>query len=309
MKIATEEELDQAEAERLEQPIEFTYLPLGQITAAEQIRQAIDTGSEGFKGLMESIRAKGVLEPLLVARQDDGAFRLIIGERRFRACQMLNLPAVPVWIVDQGGTKADVITLQLIENLARENLDPIDEANAYLEFFRSQMGAMDAAGMINLIITYERAPERVESGFAASLAAIAKITGKSYSSMRNLFSLLTLPETFRTAIKEGKIGVSQGYILAAHLDNPQLYAIFKAILKKPVTNQELKRLLEKTAASSGATEPRMPFTGIYSKIRTVRTALEKDIAAFTRPDMEKLVAELKAFCAFVEEQVQKQAGS
>jgi len=60
-----------------------------------------------------------------------------------------------------------------------ENIDAIDEANAYLEFFRSKMGAIDEAGMISLIMTYDRDPHRVESEFAASLAAIAKTTGIS----------------------------------------------------------------------------------------------------------------------------------
>jgi len=255
---------------------------------------------------MESIRAKGVLEPLLVARQADGTFRLIVGERRFRACQMLNLPTVPVRIVDQAATKADVITLQLIENLERENLDPIDEANAYLEFFRTKIGAIDETGIINLIILYQREPGRVQSAFADNFAAISKITGKSIKSMQNLFSLLTLPLPFQAAVKAGKIGLSQGYLFAASLDNPKLYEIFEAILKTPVTYDELKKLLDKAASSNDQTTPRAPFSGFYSNIKTVRAAFEKGKAAYTRQDMEKLVSELDAFSTLLKEQIQKQ---
>jgi ParB family transcriptional regulator, chromosome partitioning protein len=306
MKIATEEEIAAEEAKKKEQAIEFIHLPLNQIVAAGQIRHDINMNSESFTGLMESIRDRGVLEPLLVARQDDGNFLLIVGERRFRACQKLNLPTVPVRIVGRAATKEDIITLQLIENLDRENLDPIDEANAYLEFLRTKTGAIGPAGIISLIMTYDRDPERVEKAFAANFAAISKITGKSTRSMINMFSLLTLPTPFQAALREGKIGLSQGYLFAANPDNPKLYEIFDAILKKPVTYLELKKLLDKAAGKGKKTRPRVPFSGFYSNIKTVRTAFEKGKAAFSQQDLEKLATELETFCAMIKEQARKQ---
>jgi hypothetical protein len=74
--------------------------------------------------------------------------------------------------VNQAGTKADVITMQLKENPERENLDPIYEAYAYLEFFRTKIGAIDAAGIISLIIACERDTGKVENEFAVSLTVI-----------------------------------------------------------------------------------------------------------------------------------------
>jgi ParB family chromosome partitioning protein len=305
MQIATPEEIAAEEAKTAEQFIEFTHLPINQIVTAEQIRGFIDTGSEGFAGLMESIQARGVLEPVLVTRQDGNAYRLIIGERRLRACQMLNMETIPARIIGQADTKGDVITLQLIENLSRENLDPIDEANAYLEFFRTKIGAIDAAGMISLIMTYDRDPNRVASEFAASLAAISKITGKSNRSMRYLLSLLRLPRPFQAAVKEGKIGLTQGYLFAENLDNPKLYEIFEAILKRPVTYEELKYLLDKAAGKGRKPRPRIPFSGFYSNIKTVRTAFEKGKASYAKADMEKLLGELEAFCALLKEEAGK----
>ena len=306
MKIATQEEIDQEEARKKAQAQEFLYVPLNQIVVSQQIRQNIDTTAESFKALMESIKARGVLEPVLAARQEDGTFLLVAGERRFKACQLLGLSTIPVRIVTQAETKADAITLQLIENMVRENLNPIDEANAYLDFLRTKIGAIDAAGIINLIMNYERDPERVDKAFAENFATISGVTGKSTRSMNNLFSLLTLPVPFQAAVREGKIGVSQGYIFAAHLDNPQLYAIFEAILKKPATNDELTKLLAK-AETNETPKPRTPFLGFYSQMKTVRTAFEKGTAAFTGQDIENLVTELKTFCTLLEEQAQKQA--
>jgi len=154
-------------------------------------------------------------------------------------------------------------------------------------------------------MSYARDPERVDKAFVENFAAISGITGKSTRSMTNLFSLLTLPLPFQAAIREGKIGVSQGYIFAAHLENPQLYAIFNAVLKKAVTNDELTKLLVK-AESEEKPKPRITFLGFYSQIKTVRTAFEKGTASFTPQDIEKLVTELKAFCTLLEEQAGKQ---
>ena len=153
---------------------------------------------------------------------------------------MLGMTTIPVRILEQAATKADIITLQLIENLDRENLDPIDEATAYFEFLRTKIGAIDMEGIINSIMTYERDPGRVKNEFTANFAVITKITGKSTRSMTNLFSLLTLPPSIRTAVKEGKISLSQGYLFAANLNNPKLPEIFQSVLNHPVTYEELR---------------------------------------------------------------------
>ncbi|MDD5170039.1 MAG: ParB/RepB/Spo0J family partition protein [Syntrophales bacterium] len=282
---------------------EFSYLPIDQIMINQQIRQNIDTGCDGFTGLMESIRERGVLEPPLVASGPDGtSYVLIAGERRLKACQMLGMTNIPVRIVDQAASKSDVITLQLIENLNREDLDPIDEARAYLEFFRAKMGDIDANGVISRIVTYERDPKRLKNDFAANFAAISKMTGKATRSMRYLFSLLNLPEAIQAAVKEGKIGLSQGYLFAANLGNPKLMAIFESVMKKPVTYEVLKKLLEAAAQTDAAKAEKKPFSGFYSQIRTLRTAFETGKAGFAKQDIEQLVSDLENFCLLLKEQ-------
>ena len=306
MQITPPEDAARKEATINETPGEFTYLPIDKIIVNQQIRQTIDTNSEAFTSLMESIREKGILEPPLVAAWPDvGKYLLIAGGRRIRAGQMLGMQTIPVRIVDQTVTKADIITLQLIENLNRENLDPIDEANAYLEFFCAKVGATDVEQMISQIITYERDPERLKNDFAANFAAIISITGKSTKSMFNLFSLLRLPPPIRAALKDGRIGVTQGYLFAANLKNPQLIEIFEAVLKKPVTYEALKKLLEATAETDGAKAVKVPFSEVYSHIKTIKTAFEKGSAAYAKQDIENLISELEAFCALLKEQAGK----
>ena len=306
MQLAEPQDQPQEETKKNETPGEFTYLSIDQIIVNQQIRKYIDTRCDSFLSLVESIRERGVLEPLLVAAGPDaGTYLLIAGERRLRACQMLGMTTVPVRIVDQAATRGDIITLQLIENLNRENLDPIDEAAAYLEFFRAKTGPTDVEIMISQIITYERDPGRLKNGFAENFSAITKITGKTTRTMTNLLSLLRLPPPIQAALKEGKIGLSQGYLFAANLNNPKLLEIFAAVLKKPVTYEALKKLLDAPTETDGTKATKAPFSGFYSSIKTIRTAFEKGKADYKKPDIEQLISELEAFCVLLKEQAGK----
>ena len=93
-------------------------------------------------------------------------------------------------------------------------------------------------------------------------------------------------------MKQETLSVSQGYIFAANLENPKFYEIFNDILKKPVTNEELKRLLEKAATGSDTPPvPRGPFSGFYSNMDKIKTAFEKG-KAYTQQAMETLITDL-----------------
>ena len=119
---------------------------------------------------MESIRQKGVLEPVV--------------------------------------SRDEILAVQLIENLQREDLNPIDEANACFAFFRGNQTGMEPDGIINTIMNYSRDPERVKSEFTAQLAVIGEYSGKSISFIRNGLFLLRFPGEIQQAIREGKIGLS-----------------------------------------------------------------------------------------------------
>jgi ParB-like chromosome segregation protein Spo0J len=101
-------------AEEMSGSQEFMYLPLGKIMVEEQIRTGIDTESEPFKALMESIKDRGVLEPLLVTPKD-GNYLLLCGERRFLATQKLGLETIPVRVMDAVTQKDEILALQLTE--------------------------------------------------------------------------------------------------------------------------------------------------------------------------------------------------
>ncbi len=97
---------------------EFMYLPIGSIIVEEQIRSKIDMTSESFKALMESIRDRGVLEPVLVTQKDD-KYLLLCGERRYLAAQKLGHESIPARIVNTVTQKDEILAIQLVENLQR----------------------------------------------------------------------------------------------------------------------------------------------------------------------------------------------
>jgi ParB family chromosome partitioning protein len=204
---------------------EFIHLPLSRIIVEEQIRTGIDMKGESFQALMESIRQKGVLEPVLVTRRD-GRFLLISGERRFLACRQLGLETIPSRVLDAVVSRDEILAIQLIENLQRENLNPIDEANAYFAYLKGSQTGMELDGIINTIMNYARDPERVKSEFTAKFAVIGEYSGKSITSIRNMLFLLRLPGEIQQAIREGKIGLSQGYLFAEPLTYNALKMLF-----------------------------------------------------------------------------------
>lgn len=145
------------------------YIPPSQITPnPDQPRRFFD--EEALGDLTESIRTRGVLQPIIVRRDNavDGCFILIAGERRWRAATAANLPKIPALI---RGPKDDPAELALIENLQRENLNPIEEAESL---------------------------QRLKERRTISDATLAQIIGKSRQSVNESLMLTRLPE----AIKE-----------------------------------------------------------------------------------------------------------
>ena len=132
---------------------------------------------EALEQLASSIRENGILQPLLVRPLTAGNYQIIAGERRWRASKMAGLKEVPVVIRDDL-SEEQVMQIALIENLQRENLNPIEEALGYKE----------------LIDNYKMTQDE-----------LAKTLGKARSSIANSLGLLTLPKTVKDLLSEGEL--------------------------------------------------------------------------------------------------------
>jgi ParB family transcriptional regulator, chromosome partitioning protein len=180
---------------------------------AFQPRRHFDEGE--LAALAQSIREKGVLQPLLVRRVDelDGSFELIAGERRWRAAQRAGLRRVPVLV----RTLSDVEALEiaLIENLQREDLTSLEEAGAY---------------------------KRLIEEFGRTQADLAEAVGKSRSYIANTMRLLALPEGVRRHLEAGALTAGHGRALLAAADPVSLAAeIIRRGLNVRITEQLVKR--------------------------------------------------------------------
>lgn len=148
----------------------------------DQPRKYFDT--EALSQLAESIAAHGVLQPILVRKMEDGRYQIIAGERRFRAAKMAGLNEVPVVIMDSGEQQAAQIAL--IENVQREDLNPLEEAAAYR----------------SLATEYHLSQEE-----------IARQIGKSRSAIANALRLLDLPEDVRPMLASGELSAGHARAL------------------------------------------------------------------------------------------------
>lgn len=158
--------------------------------------------------LAESIREHGILQPLIVTKVGDG-YELIAGERRLQAGKRAGLTTVPV--VVREADNQEKLELAIIENIQRHDLNPIEEAKAYL---------------------------RLADEFGLHQDAVAKKMGKSRSTVANTIRLLTLPVEIQRAVIEGKL--SEGHAKALlSIDNPEKQrALFELILKEELTVRE-----------------------------------------------------------------------
>lgn len=154
---------------------DFEYLPLSKVEPRKD--QPRDQFSqESLEELAESIREHGVLQPLTVRKLDGGYFQIIAGERRWRAARLAGLTEVPVRIVAADDKKA--MELAMVENLQRENLNPVEEAKGYKA----------------LMTDYGMTQEQV----AASV-------GKSRPVVANALRILSLPQEVVALVEEGKL--------------------------------------------------------------------------------------------------------
>ena len=192
-----------------------------------------DFDEEAIKSLAASIKEKGVLQPLIV-RPKDGEYELIAGERRLRASKEAGLTEVPVIVKEL--SDSEVLEIALIENLLRENLSAIEEANAYQ----------------SLMDKFSHTQERV-----------ASIVGKSRSYIANTLRLLSLPEKVKQLVCEGKLSAGHARCLVG-LDNAEILA--DKIIKEDLNVRQVEELVSRKKEDKPQKEKKQPKSSDVSDI-------------------------------------------
>ncbi len=176
---------------------------------------------ETITALAESIRDHGMLQPILVRPMSDGSYRIVAGERRWRAARMLGLDEVPVNIKEMDDNEA--MQIALIENLQRENLNPIEEAMGYREL-------MDKFGMTQ--------------------DSVAKTVGRSRSAVANAVRLLSLPERVQKLLENDEISVGHAKALMGFENQELMIATALKAADGGLTVRQVERAAQKSTEES-----------------------------------------------------------
>ena len=204
-------------------PAQLAEIPVDAIHAnPRQPRRRFD--SEATSGLAESLLAQGMLQPLLVRSRPQGGYELIAGERRWRAAREARLPTVPAVIREAGDR--DSLLLGLVENVAREQLSPVEESRAYAVL-------MDE--------------------FDLSLGEIASRVGRSKPAVSNRLRLLDLPTDVLAMLERGELTEGHARAVLAVPDHDGRRKLAREILRTGMS----VRAAERAARWAGArTKPR-----------------------------------------------------
>ena len=181
-----------------------------------QPRTTMDDGR--LEDLARSSRANGVIQPIVVRRADDG-YEIIAGERRWRASQRAGLLKIPVVVREIPEDR--LLAVALIENVQREDLNPIEEAHAY---------------------------HQLAEEFHLTQEQIAESVGKDRSSIANYVRLLKLPHEVRESVASGGLSMGHARALAGIADEASLLRLARDVIAKQLSVRETEALIRKTTA-------------------------------------------------------------
>lgn len=197
------------------------HIPISEIVPnSEQPRR--EFSHEELEGLASSIKQHGVLQPLTVTERENGGYELIAGERRLRAATVAGFATVPCLV--RAATRQEKLELALVENIQRQNLNPIEEAFAYKRLIEE------------FDLTQEEAAKRV---------------GRSRPVIANTIRLLDLPEPIQRALSDGKISVGKARALLSLKSADEQMRVFVGMLgEKVATVREAERIIGHLPSSS-----------------------------------------------------------
>lgn len=195
--------------------------------------------------LSRSIRASGIIQPIVV-RRDGASYRIIAGERRWRAARLAGLAKVPVVVREvAGGSHQEILQLALVENIQREDLNAIDEATAY---------------------------RRLVDEFQLTQEQIANAVGKDRSTVANVLRLLKLPADVRTHIAGGALSMGHARALLSLPDEAAQRQAAQDIVSRSLSVREAEALVRARMApaapvggQTGKSSPQEPSSDVHTR--------------------------------------------
>jgi len=213
----------------------ITQIPVHLIKANPfQPRHHFDEAS--LQALSDSISQHGLTQPIVVRRVGE-QYELIAGERRFRACLMAKMETIPAII--KAVTDKESLQLALIENLEREDLNPIEEAKGYI---------------------------RLIEEFGHTHQEVSAIFSKSRSAVTNTLRLLHLPEPIQQAVSEGKLSEGHARTLLSLEDPTAILEAFAALQKQPMNVRQVEEWVAEKKEAQGTKKPKTNQLSLFPDI-------------------------------------------
>ncbi len=205
---------------------------------------------DALNELTESVREKGVIQPIIVEPQGDGRYVIVAGERRFRAAKRAGLSSIPV--IERTFTENEKLEIALIENIQRDDLNPIEEAEAYLAL-------MNASGL-----TQDELSHRL---------------GVNRSTIANTVRLMRLPDPMRLSVANGEISAGHARALLALDDNGAREALYQKIVDDGLSVREAEAAVTAVqGAKPRASKPKLPGSAATTQRKSVEiAALEEEL--------------------------------
>lgn len=187
------------------------HIPLSEIVPnSEQPRRNFSHAE--LEDLVASVKQHGIMQPILVTEKEDGGYELIAGERRLRAAQIAGLATIPALV--RTATQQEKLELALVENIQRQNLNPIEEAFAF---------------------------QRLMEEFGMLQQQVADTVGKSRPVVANTIRLLELPDPIKKALIDGVINMSKARALLSLKDEKDQLQMFRSMLGESVTAKDVEQ--------------------------------------------------------------------
>ena len=175
---------------------------------------------KSLKQLAQSIEEKGLISPITVKKVDN-KYIIVAGERRFRAHKLLNKKRILAYVIDADSNK-DVMYMALIENIQREDLNPIEEAKGY---------------------------KYLQENLQSSITEIAKTVGKSRPAVSNALRLLKLPSVIQDSILRNEINAGQARAILQRKTSQSMIELWKKLLKEKISVRKTEKLASKRKIS------------------------------------------------------------
>lgn len=206
-----------------------------------------DMDQEALQELANSIKAQGVMQPIVLRPVGEGKYEIIAGERRWRATQLAGLESIPALVRDVPDEAA--IAMALIENIQREDLNPIEEAIAL---------------------------QRLQQEFELTQQQVAEAVGKSRSTVTNLLRLMSLRDDVRTLLEHGDLEMGHGKALLG-LPGDEQSAAARTVVSKGMSVRQTEALVRKLIADRD--RPPKPAAKLDPNVRQLQDELAQRLGA------------------------------